>query len=78
MTYQEKFAELQNRFSEKFDIYEKFQKELSPGKEESEEFLTAKAEFEKVSYEFQNFLMVFKDNNASSNDELGTMGQRCE
>ena len=77
MTYQEKFDTLQKIFSEKFDAYEKFQKKLFLGEKEPEEFLMAKSEFEKASTELQVFLIEFKENNASSNDEFGTKGERC-
>ena len=84
MTYQEKFDELQNIFSEKFDAYKKFQKELTLGNNESDEFLIAKSEFEKAksefekaSNDFQSFLILFNENNPSPNDEFGTIGQRC-
>lgn len=76
MTYQEKHNELQKLFSEKFDIYEKFQRELSLGKGESVEFLMAKSEFDKGSNDFQTFLILSKENNASPNDEFGIIGQR--
>ena len=78
MTYQEKFDEMQKLFLEKFDAYQKFQKELSLGNSESNEFLTAKSEFEKVSNDFQSYLITFKENNALPGDEFGTIGQRCE
>jgi hypothetical protein len=78
MTYQEKHDELQKLFSEKFDVYEKFQKELSSGNDESDKFLIAKSEFEKASNDYQTFLIMFKDNNAFPNEEFGTSGQRCE
>ena len=77
MTYQEKFDELQNIFSEKFDAYKKFQKELTLGNNESDEFLIAKSEFEKASNDFQSFLILFNENNPSPDDEFGTIGQRC-
>ena len=78
MTYQEKFDEMQELFSEKFDAYEKLRKKLSLENNESNEFLTAKSEFEKVSNDFQSYLITFKENNALPGDEFGTMGQRCE
>ena len=77
MTYQEKFDELQTQFSEKFDAYEKLQKKLSLGSDQSDQFLRAKAEFEKASGEFQAFLSMFKENNASPGDEFGSVGERC-
>ena len=72
MTYQQKRDELQNIFSEKFDAYENFKTEVSEGEQQSGKFLRVKSEFEKVNYEFQSFLISFKDNNASPDDELGT------
>lgn len=77
MTYKEKLDELQKLFSEKFDAYEKFHKELSLENKESDESSTAKSEFEKASNDFQAFLIMFKDNNALPGDEFGTVGQRC-
>ena len=77
MTYQEKQAELQKLFSEKFDAYEKFKKELSLENDESDEFLIAKSEFEKASNGLQTFLILFNENNALPNDEFGTKGERC-
>jgi len=77
MTYQEKFDELQKSFSQRFDVYEKFQKELSLGIEGSDKFLIAKSEFEKISYDFQAFLIMFKENNAKPGDEFGTTDDRC-
>ncbi|MEP6926528.1 MAG: hypothetical protein ABI834_02775 [Ginsengibacter sp.] len=79
MNYQEKFDELQKIFSEKFDAYEKIQKKFFLRHDEkSEKFLTAKSEFEKASNDFQSFIILFRETNASPNDELGSMGQRCE
>ena len=77
MTYQEKFDELQKLFSEKFDVYEKFRKELSTGDREPDELLTAQSEFEKASTDLQTYLILFKENNAAPGDEFGTTGQRC-
>ena len=77
MTYQEKFDELQKLFSEKFDVYEKLRKKISPGDRESNELMTAQSEFEKASTDLQSYLILFKENNASPGDEFGTMGQRC-
>jgi len=78
MTYQEKHDELQKLFSEKFDVYEKFRKELSSGIDEPDKFWIAKSEFEKASHDYQTFLIMFKDNNASPDGEFGTSDQRCE
>ncbi len=77
MTYQEKFDELQNLFSEKFDVYKDLQKKLCLENDESDEFLRTKSEFEKSSNELQAFLIMFRENNASPNDEFGTTGGRC-
>ena len=77
MTYAEKQADIQKRFSERFDAYEKLKEEVSPGKEESVEFLKAKSEFETVNTEYQEFLILFKENKASPNDEFGTKGEQC-
>jgi hypothetical protein len=77
MTYQEKFDELQTQFSAKFDAFEKFQKKLSLGNDQSDQFLIVKSEFEKASSEFQAFLNMFKDSNASPGDEFGSVGERC-
>ena len=77
MTYQEKFDELQKQFSEKFDAFEKFQKKLSLGNDQSDQFLIVKSEFEKASNDFQAFLIMFKENNASPGDEVGSVGERC-
>ena len=78
MTYQQKRDELQQLFSQKFDAYEKAKQEVSLQDRESEKFLNSKAEFEKVSIEFQNFLISFKDNNGLPNAEYGTIGERCD
>jgi len=77
MTYQEKFEELQALFSKTFDVYEQLRKELSLDNGRSVEFLRATAEFEKVSHDFQAFLIMFKENNASPGDEFGSEGERC-
>jgi hypothetical protein len=77
MTYSEKQAELQKLFSERFDAYQKLKAENSPGKEESVEFLKAKSEFEKVNTEYQEFLILFKENTSAPNDEYGTKGDHC-
>ena len=78
MTYQEKFDELQKAFSEKFDTYHKFQKKFSLRNNNANNLLIYKSEFEKASSDFQAFLITFKENNASPDDELGTMGKRCD
>jgi len=78
MTYQQKRDELQNIFSEKFDAYENLKNEVPEEEHQSGEFLRVKSEFEKVNFEFQTFLISFKDNNALPDDELGTSGERCD
>lgn len=77
MTYQEKFDELQKLFSEKFDAHEKLRKKLSPGDSQSNELQSAQSEFEKANTDLQNYLILFKENNALPDDEFGATGQRC-
>ena len=77
MTYAEKQADLQKRFSERFDAYEILKKEIANGKEEPVEFLKVKSEFETVNTEYQEFLILFKENKAAPNDEFGTKGEQC-
>jgi hypothetical protein len=78
MTYQQKNDELQKLFTEKFDAYETAKKEMFPKEPGLESFLNIKAEFEKVNFDYQNFLILFKGNNALPADEYGTIGQRCD
>lgn len=78
MTYQEKHNALQKNFTEKFNAYEQLKDETPEEDRESGEFLRVKSEFEKINYEYQEFLMMFKDKNASPEDKLGAPGERCE
>jgi hypothetical protein len=70
MNYQQKRDELQNIFSEKFDAYENFKKEVSEEEQQSAEFQRVKSEFEKVNYELQSFLISFKDNGLLPDDKI--------
>ncbi len=78
MTYQEKHDALQKSFTEKFNAYEKLKDETLNEDQQSEEFLRVRSEFEKINYEYQEFLMKFKNKNASSCDEPGVQGKKYE
>lgn len=78
MTYDEKNAELQGQFLEKFELFHKIDEQASDEEKESEAYLKIKDEFEKINLQYQDFLTLFKETNAKGDDEFGADGDRCE
>ena len=78
MTYDEKNAELQSQFLEKFALFHKIEEQASDEEKKSEAYLKIRDEFEKINLQYQDFLTVFKETNAKGDDKFGVDGDRCE